>query len=62
MSNARSELVSLKFSQMGKLERGRGIVSTPLVVPKVCPNAALMTGISSFPPGSSASMHKHNRD
>ncbi|MDE0779200.1 MAG: hypothetical protein OSB67_00485 [Alphaproteobacteria bacterium] len=57
-----SEFVVLKFSQIEKLEWGGEVVSTPLVVPKVSPNAALMTGISSFPPGSSASMHKHNRD
>ena len=57
-----SESVVLKFDEVEKLERGGGVVSTPLVVPHVRPNAAFTTGISSFPPGSAAPLHKHNCD
>ena len=57
-----SESVVLKFDAVNKLERGGGVVTTPLVVPQVRPNAAFTTGISSFPPGAAAPMHKHNCD
>lgn len=54
--------VIIRFNETRKLERGGGIVSTPLVVPPVRPGAKITTGISSFPPGQGAAMHRHNCD
>ncbi|MEK9831966.1 MAG: cupin domain-containing protein [Alphaproteobacteria bacterium] len=57
-----SDNVILKFDEIATLERGGGVASTPLVIPSVRPDAAFTTGISSFPVGQSAPLHKHNCD
>lgn len=54
--------VILKFAEIPTLKRGGGVASTPLVVPPVRRDAAFTTGISSFPVGRSAPLHKHNCD
>ena len=57
-----SDNVILKFNETRTLERGGGVASTPLVIPTVRPDAAFTTGISSFPVGQAAPLHKHNCD
>ena len=57
-----SENVILKFDEIDRLERGGGVVSTPLIVPKTRPGAPFTTGISTFPPGGGAPLHRHNCD
>ncbi|MEP4379833.1 MAG: cupin domain-containing protein [Alphaproteobacteria bacterium] len=54
--------VILKFDEIQPLERGGGVASTPLVIPLVRPDAAFTTGVSSFPVGQAAPLHKHNCD
>ncbi len=43
------------------IDRGKGIRSIPLVGPQV-DSETLLTGISSFPPGTEIALHTHNRD
>lgn len=57
-----SNNVILKFDEIDTLQRGGGVASTPLIVPPVRPEAAFTTGISSFPVGQAAPLHKHNCD
>jgi quercetin dioxygenase-like cupin family protein len=57
-----SESVILKFGETETIARGGGVETTPLVIPRVRPKAAFTTGISSFPAGQAAPLHKHNCD
>lgn len=57
-----SDNVILKFDDIETLARGGGVETTPLVIPKSRPGAAFTTGISSFPEGRAAPLHRHNCD
>ena len=49
-----------KMNEVPKLDRGAGVVTTPLVVHQRAPEAAFSSGFTSFPPGAGATMHSHN--
>jgi quercetin dioxygenase-like cupin family protein len=50
----------LKIDGIAKLERGAGVITTPLVVPERVPGSVFSSGFTSFPPGGGAVMHSHN--
>jgi quercetin dioxygenase-like cupin family protein len=52
----------LKAADIGTLNRGGGIKTTPLVVHRKVPGARFTTGMTVFPPGEGAPMHSHNCD
>lgn len=52
----------LKVDQIAVIERGSGIKTWPLVVHTVLPHAHFTTGMSVYPVGQGAPMHKHNCD
>jgi quercetin dioxygenase-like cupin family protein len=57
-----TESVILKFADTHTIERGGGVATTPLIVPPVRPGATFTSGISSFPAGQAAPLHRHNCD
>ncbi len=57
-----SDNVILKFNEIDTLARGGGVETKPLVFPRTRPEAAFTTGISSFPKGQAAPLHRHNCD
>ena len=52
----------LKVDTIRIIERGSGIRTWPLVVHQALPHAHFTTGISVYPVGQGAPMHKHNCD
>lgn len=52
----------LKVQDIRQINRGGGVVTTPLVTPHSLPGAAFTTGMSVYPVGQGAPLHKHNCD
>jgi len=52
----------LKVAGIRQIDRGGGVVTTPLVTPHSLPGAAFTTGMSVYPVGQGAPLHKHNCD
>jgi mannose-6-phosphate isomerase-like protein (cupin superfamily) len=52
----------LKISAIKPIERGSGIRTWPLVVHNALPHAHFTTGMSVYPVGEGAPLHKHNCD
>lgn len=50
----------LRLAEIPKLERGAGVVTTPLVVRERAPEAGFASGMTQFPAGGRAEMHSHN--
>jgi mannose-6-phosphate isomerase-like protein (cupin superfamily) len=56
------ENVILKVAEIKQIQRGGGVVTTPLVTPHSRPGAGFTTGMSIYPVGQGAPLHKHNCD
>jgi mannose-6-phosphate isomerase-like protein (cupin superfamily) len=54
--------VVIKVESVPRLNRGSGIVTTPLVTHMSVDGAKIVTGISSYPRGEGAPLHHHNCD
>lgn len=52
----------LKAASIRKVDRGHGIVTTPLVTQESAPQSRFTTGMSVFPKGQGAPLHRHNCD
>jgi|SRR5215208_2556215 quercetin dioxygenase-like cupin family protein len=52
----------IKIDSVPVLERGSGIVTTPLVTGRSIGDAKIVSGISSYPRGQGAPLHHHNCD
>jgi len=52
----------LKIDEIAPIERGGGVRTWPLVVHTALPHAHFTTGMSVYPPGQGAPLHKHNCD
>ena len=52
----------LKMSEVKQINRGGNVITTPLVTPHALPGAGFTTGMSVYPVGQGAPMHKHNCD
>jgi|TARA_A100001391_G_scaffold202437_2_gene192009 mannose-6-phosphate isomerase-like protein (cupin superfamily) len=52
----------LKVDDIKVIARGSGIKTWPLVVHQIVPHAHFTTGMSVYPVGQGAPMHKHNCD
>jgi mannose-6-phosphate isomerase-like protein (cupin superfamily) len=57
-----SEPLILKVEEIRKINRGGGIVTTPLVTVHSLPDAKFTTGMSVYPKGKGAPLHVHNCD
>lgn len=44
------------------ISRGGGITTVPLVTPRLSPDVRIVTGISTYPKGMGAPLHRHNCD
>lgn len=56
------ENLILKVADIPQIARGGGVVTTPLVTPHSLPGAKFTTGMSVYPVGQGAPLHKHNCD
>ncbi len=56
------ETIVLKVAEIKPINRGGGVVTTPLVTPHSRPGAKFTTGMSIYPVGQGAPLHKHNCD
>lgn len=52
----------IKVGSVPVLDRGSGILTTPLVTHRSVVGAKIVTGISSYPRGEGAPLHHHNCD
>lgn len=52
----------LKAASIPKIDRGHGIETTPLVTRQSSPQAKFTTGMSVYPKGQGAPLHRHNCD
>jgi quercetin dioxygenase-like cupin family protein len=52
----------IKIDSVPVLERGSGIITTPLVTGRSIGDAKIVSGISSYPRGQGAPLHHHNCD
>ena len=52
----------IKADSVAALDRGNGILTTPLVTSASVAGARIVTGISSYPRGEGAPLHEHNCD
>jgi mannose-6-phosphate isomerase-like protein (cupin superfamily) len=52
----------LKIDEIAPIERGSGVRTWPLVVHTALPHAHFTTGMSIYPVGQGAPLHKHNCD
>ena len=57
-----AEASILKVDAIRVIERGSGIRTWPLVVHQAIPHAHVTTGMSVYPVGQGAPLHKHNCD
>lgn len=56
------ETVILPVASIGRIARGGGVETTPLVTRVSAPGAAFTTGMSVYPKGKGAPLHHHNCD
>ncbi|HVW17463.1 MAG TPA: cupin domain-containing protein [Solirubrobacteraceae bacterium] len=54
--------VVIKVADVPVLDRGSGILTTPLITHMSAGDAKIVTGISSYPRGEGAPLHHHNCD
>jgi mannose-6-phosphate isomerase-like protein (cupin superfamily) len=52
----------IKTHEVGRVDRGGGVTSIPLITAQSDPGAAITTGISIYPRGTGAPLHLHNCD
>jgi quercetin dioxygenase-like cupin family protein len=52
----------IKIANVRKIERGGGILTTPLISHAGTPEAKFTTGMSVYPRGKGAPLHRHNCD
>lgn len=52
----------IKVADVKLIQRGGGVLTTPLVTHHGTPNAKFTTGMSVYPVGKGAPIHKHNCD
>jgi mannose-6-phosphate isomerase-like protein (cupin superfamily) len=52
----------LLVDEIRVIQRGGGVETVPLVTPASVPGAGFTTGMSTYPVGKGAPMHKHNCD
>lgn len=52
----------IKVAEVRKIDRGGGILTTPLVTHHGAPEAKFTTGMSVYPNGKGAPLHTHNCD
>jgi mannose-6-phosphate isomerase-like protein (cupin superfamily) len=57
-----TENVILKIADVKRIDRGGGVSTTPLVTVHSLENAKFTTGMSVYPVGQGAPLHKHNCD
>src|SRR5256885_16775870 len=62
MEDRMAEASILKVDAIRVIERGSGIRTWPLVVHQAIPHAHVTTGMSVYPVGQGAPLHKHNCD
>jgi mannose-6-phosphate isomerase-like protein (cupin superfamily) len=52
----------VKVADVNTIERGGGVLTTPLITHHGTPNAKFTTGMSVYPKGKGAPLHHHNCD
>jgi hypothetical protein len=55
-------MVVIKAKTVAVLDRGGGILTTPLVTQGFVAGAKITSGISTYPAGEGAPLHRHNCD